>query len=130
MTDFLEHWANEHRVNAKLVAQEVLITEVTESIWAALERSGVKKSELANRMGSSKGYVSQVLNGTRNMTLRTLSDICFALGKTPKFSIEPARHTNEWQTFSPRGVPVEGSRFRYQRSGNVLFPTNQWQKAA
>lgn len=81
MTDFLERWANESDENAKLVAQELLIAEVTEAIWEAMEKEGTSKTELANRMGSTKGFVSQVLSGSRNMTLRTLSDICFALDK-------------------------------------------------
>jgi hypothetical protein len=65
------------------------------------------------------------------MTLRTLSDICFALGKRPKFMIDSAQqHANEWHTFRPCGAAVEGSRVCYQRTGNVLFLTDQWQKAA
>ena len=87
MTDFLEHWVGERDENAKLAAQEVLITEVTEAISAAMQDAGVTKTELAARMGASKGYVSQVLSGSRNMTLRTLSDICFALGKMPTVAV-------------------------------------------
>ena len=88
MSDFLEHWANENPENAKLVAQELLITEVTEAIWEAMEHAGITKSELGTRMGATKRYVSQVLNGARNMTLRTLSDIFFALGRKPLLRVE------------------------------------------
>ncbi|WP_156427635.1 hypothetical protein [Thiohalocapsa sp. ML1] len=62
MTGFLERWANESPENARRVAQELLITEVTESLWEAMEQAGVKKSELANRMGATKGYVSRPLH--------------------------------------------------------------------
>jgi len=130
MTDFFEHWENQSQDNAKLVAQEVLITELTEAIWAAMEQSGVKKSELAKRMGATKGYVSQVLNGTRNMTLRTLSDICFALGRKPNFAIEVPPYTDQWHTVRTRGRAAQPSTVRYQRTGNVLFPTEHWQEAA
>lgn len=97
MTDFLEHWANQSEENAKLLAQELLITEVTEEIWKAMEEAGINKTELANRMGATKGYVSQVLSGSRNMTLRTLADICFALGKRATVAVEAKTGDGEWQ---------------------------------
>jgi len=88
MTDFLDRWAQSSDANARLLAQEILITEATEALWAALEQAGVSKSELAERLGTTKGYVSQVFSGSRNMTIRTLSDICFALKVKPTFRIE------------------------------------------
>lgn len=88
MTDFLDRWAESSEANAKLVAQEMLIAEITESLWGVLEHTGVSKSELAARLGTSKGHVSQVLSGSRNMTLRTLSDLCFALKAKPRVSID------------------------------------------
>jgi transcriptional regulator with XRE-family HTH domain len=113
MTDFLEHWAHETPENAKLVAQERLITEVTESIWEAMERAGVKKSELAKRMDATKGYVSQVLSGSRNMTLRTLSDICFALGQRPTFVTEPPQKAHEWEITGQAAVTAKPCKVRY-----------------
>lgn len=97
MTDFLEQWANQSEENAKLVAQELLITEVTEGIWKAMKEADINKTDLANRVGVSKGYVSQVLSGSRNMTLRTLSDICFALDKEAKIAIEAKSGDGEWK---------------------------------
>lgn len=88
MTDFLDRWAESNEANAKLVAQETLIAEITESLWGVLEHTSVSKSELAARLGTSKGHVSQVLSGSRNMTLRTLSDLCFALKAKPRVSID------------------------------------------
>jgi transcriptional regulator with XRE-family HTH domain len=90
MADFLEGWANRNKENARLVAQELLITEVTEEIWKAMEEVGLDKSDLASRMGAAKGYVSQVLSGSRNMTLRTLCDICVVLRKKPAIALEGA----------------------------------------
>lgn len=87
MTDFLEHWTGESDANGKLAEEERLIAEVTEAIWAAMEDAGCSKTELAQRLGASKGYVSQVLNGSRNMTLRTLADICHALKLKPTFHL-------------------------------------------
>ena len=61
-----------------------LIVNVTEDLLVAMEDLDISKSELAKRLSKSKAYVSQILDGSRNMTLGTLSDICFALGVKPK----------------------------------------------
>jgi transcriptional regulator with XRE-family HTH domain len=72
--------------------REELILEVTEAIAAALEESGVSRSELARRLGKSKAFVSQVMAGGRNLTLGTISDIADALDSRPKFQLdEPAK---------------------------------------
>jgi transcriptional regulator with XRE-family HTH domain len=106
MTDFLEQWANQSKANAKLVAQELLITEVTEEIWKAMEEAGVNKAELAKQMGTTKGYVSQVLSGSRNMTLRTLADICFALSNKPTISLKKQSSCGTgWQSQKEEKIP-------------------------
>ena len=71
----------------KKIAQESLILDVTESVFEQLEIQGKSKADLAKRMGRSNAYVTQILNGSRNMTLRTLSDIAFALNVEPRFEI-------------------------------------------
>jgi transcriptional regulator with XRE-family HTH domain len=121
MTDFLERWANESDENAKLVAQELLITEVTEAIWAAMEDAGITKTELATRMGATKGHVSQVLSGSRNMTLRTLSDVCFALGKKPNMTVSAKAQESGWQTISGEKIALGKGKVRYNRTGTVIY---------
>ncbi len=64
----------------KLLAQEELILEVTEVLCGLLEQEKISRKELAERLGKSKGFVSQLLNGGRNLTLRTVADILHVLG--------------------------------------------------
>lgn len=61
-------------------AQDQLIFNVTEDILLTMEDLEISKSELARRVNKSKSFISQVLNGNANMTLRTLASICFELG--------------------------------------------------
>lgn len=84
----LEQWLDESSENRRLFAQEGLILEVSKAIYAALEKFGKKKVDIANALNVNKAYISQVLSGSRNMTLRTLSDICFAIGIEPVISID------------------------------------------
>jgi len=65
---------------AKLMAQGDLIMEVTETLCELLEEEKVSRKELAERLGKTKGFVSQLLNGGRNLTLRTVADILHVLG--------------------------------------------------
>jgi transcriptional regulator with XRE-family HTH domain len=71
----------------KLLAQEELILEVTETICELLGNEKVSRKELAERLGKSKGFVSQLLNGGRNLTLRTVADILHVLGY--KIALKP-----------------------------------------
>jgi transcriptional regulator with XRE-family HTH domain len=112
------------------VAQELLITTVTEEIWKAMEETGVSKTELAKRMKSTKGYISQVLSGSRNMTLRTLSDICLALHKKAKVTVE-ARSDNGWKTVEDDCFRIDLKKVRYKQVGNVIEPGDDfWRTAA
>ena len=72
---------DKHTQYARLVAQESLIFDVTEEISRVLKQDGVSRSELAERLGKSKGFITQVLGGDRNMTLRTVADLGFALDR-------------------------------------------------
>jgi transcriptional regulator with XRE-family HTH domain len=64
----------------RLLEEETLIAEATELISQMLDAQGVRRQELASRLGKSKGHVTQLLSGERNMTLRTLAAAAFALG--------------------------------------------------
>lgn len=71
----------------RIYARESLIYNVTEDLLLFLEDNEISKKELAKRLGKTAAYVTQLLNGSRNMTLGSFSDICFALGFKPKISI-------------------------------------------
>ena len=77
----------------RLVRQEELILKVTERLAGALLEKGVTKAELARRLGRTPGFVSQVLGGGRNLTLRTISDVAAALSLRPVLELSPDRET-------------------------------------
>ena len=75
----------------QLLRQERLILDVTEQLAGALENGGVTRAELARRMGRTPGFVSQLLGGGRNLTLRTVADIAAALSLRPSFKLSSRR---------------------------------------
>jgi len=82
------------RAEARTYAREDLIYNVTEDLLVQMEQLSVTKLELARRLGKSRSYVTQMLSGARNMTLGSLSDVCFALGIKPDVQL-PSQHSVE-----------------------------------
>ena len=74
--------------NRRLLRREELILEVTEALVEQLEKEGITRSQLAARLGRSKGFVSQVLAGRRNLTLRTIADVADALRCRMKIRVQ------------------------------------------
>jgi transcriptional regulator with XRE-family HTH domain len=69
----------------RLLNQESAILEVTELICEHLEEENVSRRELADRLGKTKGYITQLLDGRANMTIRTIADVFTALGAVIHF---------------------------------------------
>ena len=70
----------EKRRRARDLARGSYLFRVTEDILVAMEDLGITKSELARRLGLSKPRITQLLSGSSNMTIGTLSDIAVELG--------------------------------------------------
>ncbi len=106
----------------KLLQREMAILEVTEFICEVMEEDGVSRAELARRLGTSPANVSQVLDGERNMTISTISDIFFHLNREIKVSAElldPVRQNDESQVFDVSGDVVWSSPFVFTASPEV-----------
>jgi hypothetical protein len=65
----------------RIFQQEQLILEVTAMIERLMEDKAITRAVMAEKLGKSRGHVSQLLDGGANMTLRTVSDMFFALGR-------------------------------------------------
>jgi len=74
----------------KYYLQEKLIFEITECIAEMMQKKNISKSELAKKLVRTKGYITQLLNGNANMTLRTISDCFWALDSTLNVNAIPA----------------------------------------
>ncbi|MCG9674415.1 helix-turn-helix transcriptional regulator [Vibrio chagasii] len=103
----------------KAFARDDLVYTVTEDLLMIMEDKGVSKAELARKLSKSKSYVTQVLSGSRNMTLGSLSDICFALGVKPNVILpvelpEKPERKNFWSNVTHvKKVP------KYKKEANV-----------
>ena len=89
----------------RLARQESLILDVTESLWKSLKSKSVTQAELARRLGRSRSFVSRMLDGRRNLTLRTIADVSYALSLEPSFLLQPA-HQEAAAAIHPPITPV------------------------
>jgi transcriptional regulator with XRE-family HTH domain len=65
----------------RLFQQERAIFEVTECIEAVMAELGISRSELAEKLGQSKSWVTQLLDGEKNKTIRTVADVFAVMGR-------------------------------------------------
>jgi transcriptional regulator with XRE-family HTH domain len=77
----------------RLYQQERAILEVTELVCQLMDEQGMSRSELAKRLSRTKGYITQLLDGRANMTVRTISDVFTALDRAVHFQEGPVSAT-------------------------------------
>lgn len=77
----------------RLYQQERAIQELTDLVCELMDEQGVSRSELARRLGRTKGYITQLLDGRANMTVRTISDVFTALDRAVHFQEGPLNVT-------------------------------------
>jgi transcriptional regulator with XRE-family HTH domain len=83
----------------RLYAIEGLVTEAGEFVARLMQEQGVTRAELARRLGKSRAYIMQMLNGSANLTVRTLAEVAYALGAEVRLEAAPVEAV---EPFPPR----------------------------
>ena len=63
--------------------------EIFREVHGYMQENGITQKELAKKLGVSDAYVSQILNGKFNFTLKKLIELGLAIGKIPKIKFVP-----------------------------------------
>ena len=56
---------------------------ISDQIAQHMEQHDISRTALAERLGTSKAYITKILRGDANMTMKTLVQLLFALGLKP-----------------------------------------------
>ena len=86
----------------RLYEQERLILWATEAVAEAMAERDMTRAQLADALGTSRANVTQLLSGSRNMTLRTLAAVAHACEARAEILLEPLMEWSfEWLEDEP-----------------------------
>jgi len=71
----LDLWAED----AEFLTEEKIL-DFTERVVLEMEKKGISRAQLAASLGKSKAFVSKLLKGDANMTIKTMVAVAQALG--------------------------------------------------
>ena len=75
---------------------ESIVVDLTEEICEIMVAQGVTRAELARRLNKSRAYVTKILRGDQNLTLRTVVDVLWELGYKAEIRVMPASRKDSW----------------------------------
>ena len=87
--------------NRRLLREEALIQDAAEAVSVVMQEEGISKAQLAKRMGRTKGFITQLLSGGRNLTLRTLAGLADALEARVTITVSKNRDSRSVSSESP-----------------------------
>ncbi len=122
------------KAEERIFLREELSYNVTEDFLVIMEDNSISKKELARRLGKSKSYITQILSGSRNMTLGTLSDICNALGFKPKIQLPVEEsYASTMESADTRRIIQIPQKTRVEKDivkSNIFEFPNEWRDAS
>ena len=81
-----------YNINALRKQPEFILTQLQNDLYreltAYMERNALSKKQLAEKLGVSPSYISQVLNGRFNFTLLKLVELSLAIDRVPVIRLE------------------------------------------
>jgi transcriptional regulator with XRE-family HTH domain len=106
---------------------EALVAEASEVIASLMAEQKLSKADLARRLNKSRAWVTQLLSGKANMTVRTLAEVVYTLGAEVKLQTQPPSWTMSGRLLDvgrmQDTVHSTRSRWAYQQPPPVEQPT-------
>jgi transcriptional regulator with XRE-family HTH domain len=74
---------------------ETMQNEIFRQVTSYLKDNHMTQTQLSIQLGVSKGYISQVMKGEFNYTLKKLIELSLAVGKAPVLSFKTLTEINQ-----------------------------------
>ena len=68
---------------------EEIILDFTEKIVTVMEEMGINRAELARKLGVSKAFITKLLNGNPNLTIKTMVSLAKTLDRDLNIDLGP-----------------------------------------
>jgi len=121
---------------------ETLQNDIYRVVSEYIQEEGINQTALAEKLGVSRGYISQILNGNFNYTLKKLIELSLALNKAPSFEFKnldsfikednQRRYQMQYSLYfnmdilpkSVQGSPVNGGNntIKVKQTGEIFDP--------
>jgi transcriptional regulator with XRE-family HTH domain len=96
--------------NNLINSKEYWMAQIQMELFAEVEQylsvNNMNRTQFAEKLGVSKGYVSQILNGDFNHSLSKLIELSLAIGKVPVFHFEEISTFNSEKPHIPLEKPI------------------------
>lgn len=100
-------------------AREASLVDASEAVAEALESSGLKRTELADMLGVSRGEVTRRLRGSRNMTIATLAETLHALSHRLELRAVPFSDSMEMRSTESSDVSIRLLTWEFAESDDL-----------
>lgn len=105
-----EQWMTEHLEKDEDTLEfklEEVIVDFTEEICRLMEEEGIDRSELAERLGVSRAFITKILNGNPNLTLKTMMKLSMALNREFNIKMPPKGFATTQLYVSVKNIPYQ-----------------------
>lgn len=90
----------------RLYAIEGVVTDAADLVSRLMEQQGVTKADLSRKLGKSRAWVTQLLSGKANMTIRTFAEVTHVLGAHVRLAAETQQSKQTSAASVKRGAIV------------------------
>jgi transcriptional regulator with XRE-family HTH domain len=94
---------------------EMLQLKITEQILSIMNEKSITRTMLAEKMGCSNAYITKLLNGKENLTLRKLTEIASVLERSIEINFRP-QQALVVHSFLPTYKKVDQGRMKRAKS--------------
>jgi len=107
-----ERWITSDRAVPDIeVLTESALAMAQATIQSAMDRAEISKADLARSMGRPRSFITRMLSGSHNLTVRTMASALLACGYEIRFGVAPIKWNwvSEPKVIECKGVPSEGT---------------------
>ena len=120
---YLESKVEQFAKNPEFIAHQILI-DLMEQVLACMDSQGLRSKDLAERLEVSRSYVTRLLEGQPNLTIRSVANIATALNCTVNISLRP-----DISQIDAQAELIERLGFETRRSSGHEAPESEAQAA-